>query len=581
MKNTILHTAMNSASSSTTATFRILISFLFLIYLSIGAEAFCSQTSSQGLQRKRLQKQSTASILYIEPKPSCLILHVTADASYETSNDSKQRRRTSQRERRNGKDVKKSYKRKIKDPVAPAHLLTSRYVAVLAVMKIGSKKNTSVSSILEANQQFNKMSDRRDRAYSRMLVTTVERRLGQIDAVIDECVKKPNKNSSFNQLLKAALRVGIAQLLYLETPAHAAISETVEVVRTYGIATGLNVPDQLIKFVNGVLRNVSRNAEDFQKLSSPVLNLSPWFQNNLISDWGDDKLDKIAEQYMKTPHYLDLSFKSKPSSEIGIRGFDDENVNYEVFDSGSVRVHNFNGFVKEIPEYNDGTWWVQSLSASTPAIGLISSLEKTAREESLSKTHVIDMCAAPGGKTSQLLSASLKVTAIESSPRRIRRLQENLDRLSLESNCVIENMLGQNYEASSQVHGILLDAPCSATGTGIRRPDILQKDYNDIPGLLSTQKALAEHCIDNILDKGGILVYSTCSILKEESEYQAQALLEREGSAKVRTLPFVKGEIPGFDDAIDSNGWLRVLPGCLEGSLKDCDGFFVARFEKI
>ena len=279
---------------------------------------------------------------------------------------------------------------------------------------------------------------------------------------------------------------------------------------------------------------------------------------------------------MKTPHYLDLTFKTNPPN---LEGFDDKEIAYNVMENGSVRVHDFNGLVKDIPGYDAGEWWVQSLSASTPALGLISSLKPS--HQGTSSLHVGDMCAAPGGKTSQLLSAGFKVTAIESSMKRIKRLNENLDRLNLSTNCNIENLLGQEWEPASPIDGILLDAPCSATGTGIRRPDILQKQSDDIEGLLITQKALCEHCVDNVLKKGGILVYSTCSILREESEDQMKALIARESQTKLRTIPFMKGEIPGFDSAIDENGWLRVLPGCQEGYIQDCDGFFVARLEKL
>ena len=166
----------------------------------------------------------------------------------------------------------------------PDTLINSRYVAVTAAMKIGTKstKNTPLSSILESNPQFLKLSDRRDRSFARMLLATLERRLGQVDKILDDCIKNERRNK-YSQLLRAALRVGVVQLVFLDTPPHAAISETVEVVRTHGNSTSNPVPNQLIKFINGVLRHVSRNIERYQSKSSSIENFSPWFRQRLIS----------------------------------------------------------------------------------------------------------------------------------------------------------------------------------------------------------------------------------------------------------------------------------------------------------
>ena len=165
----------------------------------------------------------------------------------------------------------------------PNNLINSRYVAVTAAMKIGTKstKNAPASSILEANPQFLSLTERRDRSFARMLLATLERRLGQTDKILDDCIETERRNK-YSQLLKAALRIGVVQLVFLGTPPHAAISETVEVVRTYGKITGKPVPNQLINFINGVLRNVSRNVETYQKISSPMDNLSPWFRQRII-----------------------------------------------------------------------------------------------------------------------------------------------------------------------------------------------------------------------------------------------------------------------------------------------------------
>ncbi|KAL7518595.1 hypothetical protein ACHAWX_003407 [Stephanocyclus meneghinianus] len=185
---------------------------------------------------------------------------------------------------------------------------------------------------------------------------------------------------------------------------------------------------------------------------------------------------------------------------------------------GSLRVgSSLAGDITQWPGYHDGTWWVQDASSTLPALVLTRALSESREGEDLSSLHVVDMCAAPGGKTSQLLSAGFgRVTAIEASERRSRRLVENLNRLGLSERCQVIVGDGQNFipaEQHGEIHGILLDVPCSATGTGARRPDVLRRS-SDLKELLQIQESLANHCVDNILDAGGILVYATCSILK-------------------------------------------------------------------
>jgi 16S rRNA (cytosine967-C5)-methyltransferase len=140
---------------------------------------------------------------------------------------------------------------------------------------------------------------------------------------------------------------------------------------------------------------------------------------------------------------------------------------------------------------------------------------------------------------------------------------------------------GCDYVPPQLVDAVLIDVPCTATGTGSKRPDVLRRD-SDLTELLQVQQKLVRHAADHMVRVGGIIVYATCSLLKQESEDQVMKLLARTGSSiTLKTVPFQTGEIPGFDDAIDSNGWIRVLPGALEGSLGQCDGFFVARLQRI
>lgn len=453
---------------------------------------------------------------------------------------------------------------------------------------------------LEQDTQY-KSLDARDRAFARLLVATVERRLVQIDNVLKFCINKypPNPKKKHSHIIQSTLRTGVAQLIFLHTPPFAAIKETVQVLRMYPN----KVPEPMIKFVNGVLRKLSRppsNEEEDaneimlgQKLlkeTSPNDNIAPWLLKRWRNDWGEEKAKLICEEIMPSDETLvkpriDLSTKYSLRAVDGINGdtvdiqklmstLGDDSI---LLPQGSIRVGpSRKGDVQSWPEYDEGTWWVQDASSTLPALVLTKAL----LDKYIGDIHVVDMCAAPGGKTSQLLSAGLgHVTAIEASSRRSKRLIENLSRLGLAENCHVVVEEGQTWVPSEEqpVHGILVDVPCSATGTGARRPDVLRRS-SDLTELLRTQEMLANHCADNILGVGGVMVYATCSILREESEDQVQLLMKRGGMV---TLPIQAHEVPGFEDALDEHGWLRVLPGVLGGELHSTDGFFVARLVKV
>jgi len=385
------------------------------------------------------------------------------------------------------------------------------------------------------------------------------------------------------------------------------------------------------------------------------MNIAPWLLQDWEMNWGIKQTELILEQFMKEP-YTDLSVKlpfcmdSKQRQlvledlcfqlEHGWGKSEDTNKYDEFVENdgptdgnqtvilphGMIRTKNIGGAIPSWPLYNEGVWWIQDASAALPAIALCNGLLQTQKtrdsnrinnEEDiqsnakyLSQLHVVDMCSAPGGKCAQLLSAGMHVTAIESSARRSKRLIGNLDRLGFpKDQCTVVVSKGQDWFPSAvndcesinlkdtvanEINGVLVDVPCSATGTASRRPDVLRKDAIVLKDLLKTQETLTYHCADNLLKKGGVMVYATCSLLKRESEEQVQKLIARgqqeagnsleekkkEKVAVMKTLPFIPGEMPGFDEAIDENGWLRILPGVLGGELKSCDGFFVARLVK-
>mmetsp|Transcript_27430 Transcript_27430/g.56777 ORF Transcript_27430/g.56777 Transcript_27430/m.56777 type:complete len:601 (+) Transcript_27430:278-2080(+) len=466
---------------------------------------------------------------------------------------------------------------------------------------------------LEQDRNY-QLLDARDRSFAKLLVSTVERRLGQIDKILACCIEKyPPKKGKHSHLIQATLRTGAAQLLFLRTPPFAAIKETVQVLRIYHRATPSNnppVPEAMIKFVNGVFRKLSGPATEgnagssygdmlLKEKTNPEDNIAPWLITKWKTDWGKEYTNKICEQMMPSDESsvvprIDLSTKFTYSSDQNsdkvqqlLEALGEDSI---LLPHSSIRVGtNLKGGVKNWPGYNEGTWWVQDASSTLPALVLVSSLRD--KYGDLSWLNIVDMCAAPGGKTSQLLSAGFaSVTAVEANQRRSRRLIENLKRLGFVDDCEVVVQEGQTWYPTrdgknAPVHGILLDVPCSATGTGARRPDVLRRSPV-IKDLLQIQEKLANHCVDTILDVGGIMVYATCSLLKEESELQVEKLIARgkdknEGRAVMKTLPIHPHEVPGYEGAIDGNGWLRVLPGVLEGHLMSTDGFFVARLVKV
>jgi 16S rRNA (cytosine967-C5)-methyltransferase len=342
-------------------------------------------------------------------------------------------------------------------------------------------------------------------------------------------------------------------LLFLDTPPFAANKETVQVLRMHHHLSKTStypVPEPMVKFVNGVFRKLSEPlAADIDEMSTDddipkqlfghqLLresttskdNIAPWLLKRWENDWGDDLATLICEEMMPvdessfTPR-IDLS--TKYSLGVVLKKQDDEGMMQQMLEElggdstllsqGSIRVGtSLKGDVKSWPGYDDGTWWVQDASSTLPALVLSQALyDKNGSDESvLSDINVVDMCAAPGGKTAALLSAGFgRVTAIEANARRSRRLVENLERLKLSEKCQVVVEEGQNWIPSEKVHGILVDVPCSATGTGARRPDVLRRDPN-LKELLTIQEILANHCADNVLDEGGLMVYATCSILK-------------------------------------------------------------------
>ena len=392
----------------------------------------------------------------------------------------------------------------------------------------------------------------RDRAFVRLLVTTVLRRLGQVDAVIGHYLERPlpRKAAAGHDIL----RLGAAQLLFLKTPPHAAVDTAVEMTRARGFTPHL-------KLVNAVLRRMSREgAALVETQDAPRLNTPDWLWESWTAAYGEEMTRAIATVHLAEPP-LDLSVADDPQAWA-------ERLGGAVLPTGTVRLSK-TARVTEIEGFAEGKWWVQDAASALPVRLLGNVAGKS----------VLDLCAAPGGKTLQLASGGAHVTALDRSRPRLARLKDNLSRMNLEAEIVCADAV--TWRPQTPAQAVLLDAPCTATGGLRRHPDVARLK---IPDDVSRLAALADRLLDaavEMLAPGGRLVFCTCSLEPQEGPQRAAALLQRARGMKL--APIEPTEIEGVDgglsEAVTEEGYLRTLPCHLPGQ-GGMDGFFAARFEK-
>ena len=385
--------------------------------------------------------------------------------------------------------------------------------------------------------------EQRDRSFVRLLVATTLRRLGQIDAAIDLCLEKPLTPKA--RAVRDVLRLGATQLLFLGTPPHAAVDGAVDLcVRDLKPYRPL---------VNAVLRRLARDGDAIRAPQDAArLNTPDWLWDSWTSAYGDAARAIAAAHLAEAP--LDITVKGDAAAFAAP-------LDATLLPSGSLR-RPAGGAVDILPGFAEGAWWVQDAAAALPARLLGDIVGKT----------VIDLCAAPGGKTAQLVAAGGVVTAVDRSASRLGRVQQNLGRLGLAAEIVAADALV--WRPAQRADAVLLDAPCSATGTIRRHPDIpYLKSQADVLKLAALQSRLLEAAAA-MLKPGGVLVYCTCSLQPEEGEAQA-ALAAQFGLAPE---PIAAAEL-GLDDDMVRDGVLRTLPfhWAARGGM---DGFFAARFRR-
>ena len=394
--------------------------------------------------------------------------------------------------------------------------------------------------------------DARDRALARSIAAVSFRRLGTIRKGLGRFLEKglPKRAGA----LEWILIVAAAQLLFLDVPDHAAVDLAVRATRLDPGAA------PFAALVNAVLRNFARAKQEILASADPLDDDAPhWLAQRWRAHYGEATARRIARAHRDEPT-LDLSVKS--DAEGWARRLDGV-----VLPTGSVRLES-HAAIAELEGYAEGAWWVQDAAAALPArlLGVGAGV------------RVVDLCAAPGGKSAELATAGANVTAVDRSAERLKRFAANFQRLRLEAEIVVSNAL--SFEAPP-FDATLLDAPCTATGTIRRHPDVAWiKRQGDLPALVELQSRLLDKAVA-LTKPGGTIVYCACSLEPEEGEGQIAALLRR--NPDVRRMPIAPAEIGGLAECVNAAGELRTLPCHLQGPtprLSGLDGFFAARLQR-
>ena len=388
----------------------------------------------------------------------------------------------------------------------------------------------------------------RDRALMRRLTATVLRRLGTLRHLLGGLLEKGFPADA--PRTETILLVGAAQILWLDVPDHAAVDLSVRLAQADRRAA------RYAGLINAVLRRVAQ-ARDSVLDDKVPRDTPPWLLARWKKNYGNDVARAIAQANGHEPA-LDLTVKKDPEAWA-------EHVHGRVLATGTVRTL-AHGAITLLPGFAEGAWWIQDAAASLPArlFGDVSGLS------------ICDLCAAPGGKTAQLAAAGANVTAIDRSAARIARLRENFTRLGLKVETIAAD--ARDWKPERQFDGVLLDAPCTSTGTIRRHPDVpWLKSEADLAVLTSLQQRLLDRAVD-LLKPGGTLVYCVCSLEPEEGEQQIDALLARD--PRLSRKPIEAAEVFGHAEFITADGALRTLPQYLpdpDPHWAGLDGFYAAR----
>lgn len=440
--------------------------------------------------------------------------------------------------------------------------LATRIAATIILTRV-IDDHRSLDGLLDTRHgpsQYRELSDP-DKALARAVVTVALRRRGEIEFALSKVLdRKPPKNA--RQLIHT-FHVAAAQILFLDVPDSAAVDLAVTALRNDKRST------RFAGLANAVLRRMSREKAELLAEKSDqeigLLNMAPWLAKRVRKDYGKQRLAEIASQHMLEP-VIDLTVRSDPEK------WTEELQGRHIF-GHTIRVQR-PGKVETWPGFDEGAWWVQDAAASLP-VHLFGDIgDKTA----------LDLCAAPGGKTAQLAAGGARVTALEASKPRLDRLQTNLQRLKLDASCIHADMM--EWEPDQGFDLVLLDAPCSSTGTIRRHPDV---QWSKSPEMVEELAKLQFNMIGRaagFVKPGGTLIFSNCSLDRAEGESVYAKVLDT--SEVLQAKPIDPSECFDLSELINRQGTVRTLPchlqlddtGSGSRSMSGLDGFFCARFTR-
>ncbi len=449
--------------------------------------------------------------------------------------------------------LKPKFKQK---PLEPG-LLSRRLAA--SVLADVVQRRLALDDRLDAHLSTSEAADMsaQDRSLVRAIATSAVRRLGTIKRALYERLLggMPQGAPKLEPILISA----VAQILFLGVPDHAAVDTAVSLAREDSNSM------HFVPLANAVLRRIAREKETILKSVNPLRDDTPeWLAKRWFNAYGPENAVLIAASH-QDELAVDLTVKSDPQDWA-------DRLGAVLLPTGSIRLTTRDS-IATLPGYEDGEWWVQDAAAAIPAKLMMASEGK----------RVLDLCSAPGGKTAQLASLGAHVVAMDRSDKRLVQLRNNMTRLKLEVEVIVADALVFTIENEADLFdAVLIDAPCSATGTIRRHPDVAwTKTQEDILKLVALQRKMLDRA-HLWLKSGGILVYSTCSLERDEGEAQIEALLKRD--PRFSRVPVAADELGGMSELITEQGDVRALPfhfkSQLEGEntrLSGCDGFYAAR----
>jgi 16S rRNA (cytosine967-C5)-methyltransferase len=410
--------------------------------------------------------------------------------------------------------------------------------AALAILTAVLRQRRPLDALLEPLKNL----EPRDAGFARALASESLRHFGELDAVIRQCVPKPlapHKSGAATEILI----LGACELLILNVPAHAAVDAANR------LAAADNKAVHFKALINAVLRRVSREGEALRAgLDAARLNTPDWLWQRWAAQYGEEVARQIAQANQRQAP-VDITLKPDATSPDSTPLF------------GAARRLTTDGAIEDLPGFAGGDWWVQDAAASVPALLLGDVRGKT----------VIDLCAAPGGKTMQLAARGATVIAVERDAARMGRIAENLARTKLAAELVVGDARDVNRTAPL----VLIDAPCTATGTIRRHPDLPWiKGAADVNACAAGAYEILESGAA-MVEPGGMLVFAVCSLEREEGEEQVEIFLQ--AHPEFTRAPITADNVFGHAEWITPDGDLRTLPFQIEGGM---DGFYAARLNR-